>query len=422
MTFKELRTQYEINGLLFRDQFFGLPHYNSMADKVSIGTVEFDHDDWLSNGSAGKYVGNIRRKNDSYLKPCGFNQTLQLCQPMGQTVGSPKSPSDEVNAAIKSPTHYVIVKELAVFFKPAEGEKQKIEATQKEFVEKQGRFFFEELKARYNKLGENSKYQGEQFVNFILDKEPPLIESQLDDWLYWDETHRPIQFKRKLMVGANAPTLDKIRELYNSDAHEQTWFYSWVQPQILDEEYYDTAETLLCGILMFKEWLKEIQATSKSAEAGKKVDSKLTTALDSGEIGTVILHLESTVASVIHAPSNNKNENNEIKLKKWEGYFHSNLCSFLFGAEIPHKKEDPSLNGRSDIIIERVNYVYCFELKIDSDANIALQQVIDKGYLRPYFASGKKLIAIGLNFSTSKGSRGLESHKFEVVIPTTKKP
>ncbi len=228
-----------------------------MADKVSIGTVEFDHDDWLSNGSAGKYVGNIRRKNDSYLKPCGFNQTLQLCQPMGQTVGSPKSPSDEVNAAIKSPTHYVIVKELAVFFRPAEGEKQKIEATQKEFVEKQGRFFFEEFKARYNKLGEKSKYQGEQFVNFILDKEPPLIESQLDDWLYWDETHRPIQFKRKLMVGANAPTLDNVRKLYNSDDHEKTWFYSWVQPQILDEEYYDTAETLLCGILMFKEWLKD---------------------------------------------------------------------------------------------------------------------------------------------------------------------
>ena len=100
MTFKELRTQYEINGLLFRDQFFGLPHYNSMADKVSIGTVEFDHDDWLSNGSAGKYVGNIRRKNDSYLKPCGFNQTLQLCQPMGQTVGSPKSPSEDRKSVV----------------------------------------------------------------------------------------------------------------------------------------------------------------------------------------------------------------------------------------------------------------------------------------------------------------------------------
>ena len=264
MTFKELRTQYETNGLLFSDQFPPLQLYNSMAYKEDIGTVEFDHDDWMGESSG--------HQNKSYFdrRPHQFHATLLLCQPTEQTVVSLNNPIYETDAAISSLSLYDAVKQLAVFFKPAEGEKQKMETTQREFVRQQGILLFEEFKARHNKLGEKSKYQGEQFVNFILDKEPPLIESQLDDWLNWDETHRPIQFKRKLLEGATAPTLDNVRKLYNSDTHEQTWFYSWVQPQILNELYYETAETVLSSILMFKEWLVQTELEkNKDSVAGK---------------------------------------------------------------------------------------------------------------------------------------------------------
>ena len=256
MTFKELRTQYEINGLLFSDQFLPLQLYNSMAEKQDIGTVEFDHDDWLGNSSG--------HQNKSYFdrRPHQFYATLLLCQPTAQTmtVVSLNNPIYETDATISSLRLYDAVKQLAVFLKPAEGEKQKMEATQKEFVEKQGRFFFEELKVCYNKLGENSKSQGIEFLDSVLDGESSLMDAGLNKWLSWDENRKPfyagLRLRRDVLV-ATAPTLDKIRELYNSDAHEQTWFYSWVQPQILDEEYYYTAETVLCGILMFKEWLKD---------------------------------------------------------------------------------------------------------------------------------------------------------------------
>ena len=274
MTFKELRTKYEINGLLFDDQLlFPQLFYNSMAEREAIGSVEFDHDDWLCKSSGYQNKSYFDRRSHKFV----------LCQPTGQTVASLNNPIYETDAAISSLPLYDAVKELVVSFKPAEGEKQKIEATQKEFVEKQGRFFFEELKARYNKLGENSKSQGIEFLDSVLDGESSLIDAGLNKWLSWDENRKPfyagLRLRRDVLV-ANAPTLDKIRELYNSDAHEKTCFYSWVQPQILDEEYYDTAETLLCGILMFKEWLKDKETNDSFLDeliiACQKLQSNIT--------------------------------------------------------------------------------------------------------------------------------------------------
>ena len=39
-------------------------------------------------------------------------------------------------------------------------------------------------------------------------------------------------------------------------------------------------------------------------------------------------------------------------------------------------------------------------MKVDKTAEIALQQIDDKGYLIPYTTEGKRLVKVGLNFST----------------------
>ena len=55
--------------------------------------------------------------------------------------------------------------------------------------------------------------------------------------------------------------------------------------------------------------------------------------------------------------------------------------------------------GRADAVVKTPNSIYVFEMKVDKTAEIALQQIDDKGYLIPYTTEGKKLVKIGLNFS-----------------------
>ena len=56
--------------------------------------------------------------------------------------------------------------------------------------------------------------------------------------------------------------------------------------------------------------------------------------------------------------------------------------------------------GRADAVVKTPNSIYVFEMKVDKTAEIALQQIDDKGYLIPYTTEGKRLVKVGLNFST----------------------
>lgn len=56
--------------------------------------------------------------------------------------------------------------------------------------------------------------------------------------------------------------------------------------------------------------------------------------------------------------------------------------------------------GRVDCIMEMKDYVYIFEFKLDGSASEALRQIESKGYAKPYLSDGRKVICIGVNFSS----------------------
>jgi hypothetical protein len=64
--------------------------------------------------------------------------------------------------------------------------------------------------------------------------------------------------------------------------------------------------------------------------------------------------------------------------------------------------EPHSSNGRCDIIVSTDNYIYALELKLNSTPAKALQQILQKEYLRPYQMDKRKKIAIGINFSSKE--------------------
>ena len=59
--------------------------------------------------------------------------------------------------------------------------------------------------------------------------------------------------------------------------------------------------------------------------------------------------------------------------------------------------------GRIDLVLPSKDTVYIFELKINKDPQVALQQILDKRYYEKYLDQGKHLILIGLSFRFDKG-------------------
>ncbi len=83
-----------------------------------------------------------------------------------------------------------------------------------------------------------------------------------------------------------------------------------------------------------------------------------------------------------------------------ELYFQNTMSVMLKMMGLYVKTEYHSSNGRIDIIFDTDKYVYIIELKRDQSPEIALKQIEEKGYDKPFLASGKQIIKLGINFSS----------------------
>ncbi len=64
-------------------------------------------------------------------------------------------------------------------------------------------------------------------------------------------------------------------------------------------------------------------------------------------------------------------------------------------------------------MIELKDYVYIFEFKLNGSADEALRQIQEKNYAKTYLADKRKVICIGVNFSSE--TRTIEEWK-EVIV------
>ena len=54
-----------------------------------------------------------------------------------------------------------------------------------------------------------------------------------------------------------------------------------------------------------------------------------------------------------------------------------------------------------DCTLEMEDYVYIFEFKMDGTAQDALAQIEKNGYAKPYLTDKRKVVCIGVNFSSA---------------------
>ena len=132
--------------------------------------------------------------------------------------------------------------------------------------------------------------------------------------------------------------------------------------------------------------------------SGITLITKITRALRSGKPEDMMLLLESLFARA----------NYQIQGDAEKDFQYAMYIIFeLLGEYVQTEKQ--TSNGRIDILLQTKDYVYIMEIKTDSSADAALQQIDEKGYDRPFAADSRRLFRIGVSFS--KENRRIEEWK-----------
>ena len=121
-------------------------------------------------------------------------------------------------------------------------------------------------------------------------------------------------------------------------------------------------------------------------------------ALYADDIDTALTHIKAYIAAIPYYYENKK-----------EPAFQTIMYLILTLLGQNMKVEVPFAAGRTDAILETTNTVYIIEYKVDKSADEALKQIEDKHYADPYVADKRRILKVGVNFSTE--SRTIESWK-----------
>jgi hypothetical protein len=94
-----------------------------------------------------------------------------------------------------------------------------------------------------------------------------------------------------------------------------------------------------------------------------------------------------------------------------EAFYHSMLLMLMMASGITMRSEEASSKGRSDLVLETDDKIYIFEFKLNQSAEIALNQIIEKGYANPYLLSVKRVVLVGMSFK----NRVLNDWKSQII-------
>jgi hypothetical protein len=140
----------------------------------------------------------------------------------------------------------------------------------------------------------------------------------------------------------------------------------------------------------------------------RNASNAVSTALRNGEVDKAMLQLKSVLASV---PFMKGDKDILADAEKTEAHYHVLFYFFFRMLSNEVNAEVRNATGATDVIIKTPKYIYIVEIKIDATPEVALAQIEAKGYATPYLADGRKLVRIGVNFSTK--SRTIEEWKME---------
>lgn len=99
-------------------------------------------------------------------------------------------------------------------------------------------------------------------------------------------------------------------------------------------------------------------------------------------------------------------------MQKNEYYYETVFYIMLSMMNIAILTQVKSCRGRADAVMFSPSTIFVFEIKINKSAQEALAQIDNKGYMVPFEADGRKLVKIGINFSTT--TRTIEDWEYRI--------
>ncbi|MDJ0651733.1 MAG: PD-(D/E)XK nuclease domain-containing protein [Simkaniaceae bacterium] len=99
----------------------------------------------------------------------------------------------------------------------------------------------------------------------------------------------------------------------------------------------------------------------------------------------------------------------QLFIKAKESTYQGILLGILKGMGFGVYGEKLTNLGRIDLVIEMPETTYILELKPDSSAEVALNQILEKKYHEQFLQKGKEIALVGVNFSSK--SRNIENWK-----------
>ena len=94
-----------------------------------------------------------------------------------------------------------------------------------------------------------------------------------------------------------------------------------------------------------------------------------------------------------------------------EAFFQAILYTIFNMLNFTIRAEARTARGRVDLLVSTKTTIFVMELKIDQNAEKALEQIDAKDYILPYKHDGRRIFKVGINFSTEK--RTVDEWKYE---------
>lgn len=151
-----------------------------------------------------------------------------------------------------------------------------------------------------------------------------------------------------------------------------------------------------------REGFLSVLAANYMKPKSKEVTSWITEAvmdLERGDTNAFRLSLTAFLASIPY-DSHGSLKDIDITEKHFQYTFYLLLRLIGVYCKAIHCENRQSY-GRVDCTLEMDDYVYIFEFKMDGTTQEALEQIERNGYTKPYLADSRKVICIGVNFSST---------------------
>jgi flavodoxin len=129
--------------------------------------------------------------------------------------------------------------------------------------------------------------------------------------------------------------------------------------------------------------------------------SRFAKAIMQDDIDTAMQALRSYLAGIPYMSGDKEMLANE---ERAEAHYHLLFYIMFSFLNIMLQTEVRTARGRVDIVVHTKTSIYVFELKINRPAADALAQIDSKDYALPYEQDGRKVVKVGVSFSTRTGT------------------